>query len=707
MTLDAHLAVRERAGSGALPPASTTVELRATLDAALVDLARALPEDVAVLAVGGTGLGRLGAHTDVDLALVSDRRLTPDEVRPFLLPLWDAGLRVGHSVRTIAEAATAARRDATIACALLTRRLVAGDRQVAERLDRALVKSLRRATQLVGRLVEEERNRRVADPWGSTRPDLKDGRGGLRTIDVARWVPALESGRTRVVADPELDAIEAEVTAVRHAVHGVVGAKRDVLDAELLGPVAARLGETPRDLARRVLGLMDAAERLAVVRVPAIEPLWPPVDDRPAQVPTSPVLADAVAATRSTGRVIAGDRPTWTRSDRDGFRWLLRSPRGREVFESLRRQGWVDRAVPELGAVWLEPHLVPFHAHPVGGHSLRVLAELHDDPAFGALETEDREVLEWAALFHDVGKGLGGDHSEVGARRFEAVAARLRIPAAIATRSRRLIRHHLLLADIGTRLDPDDQAVRRMAARAVGDLDTLHLLAILTAADSRATGTDTWGAWRRSLIAGAIRAVEEELRGVNLSGPVVAHLARVTGRSEAEVVAHLAGMPDAYRTNNDPARIARHLEILDGEGLRWAVEATAGHTEIAVVAPSRPGLVADVAGALALHRCSVVDARCWDRNDGLAVDTFVVIDALGGSPPDAARIDAVFTDVTRAWDGAIDLAGLVAVKAHDYRARVASGVEVRVAVTRGEGSTSVLVECADRVGLLHELAATI
>ena len=397
----------------------------------------------------------------------------------------------------------------------------------------------------------------------------------------------------------------------------------------------------------------------------------------------------------------------WSRADRDALRWLLRTMPGRDVVQDLRRLGWMDRAVPELANAWLEPHLVPFHAHPVGGHSLRVFAELQTDPEFLALSADEREVLEWAALFHDIGKGAGGDHSELGARRFAAVAARLRIPAAIASRTRRLVRHHLLLADIGTRLDPNDRDVRRGAAAAVGDVETLELLAILTAADSRGTGTDTWNAWRRSLITQATAAVEAEVRGVNLAGPVVAHLAHAANRTEAQVVEHLAGMPDPYRTNNPLPRIVRHLDLVEGEGLRWSAATEPSHTEIALVAPDRLGLVADVAGALAVHRCSVVDARCNARSDGLAVDTFVVIDALGGPPPDQVRVAAAMADVEQAWNGQLDIASAVATKAHDYRSRVTAGLPVSVAVDPGDGVLLVTVECADRVGLLHALAAAV
>ncbi len=707
MSLEAHLDARERAASGALPPASVSDELRRTLDAALAELSAGLGGDVAVFTVGGTGLGRLGAFTDVDVAVLSLRPVAADAVRPFLLPLWDAGLKVGHSVRTVKETARAARDDVTIACGLTTRRQVAGDPEIGAKLDRALRKSLSRPDAHIEQIVAEERARRVSDPYRSTRPDLKHGRGGLRTIDLARWVRALRSETIRVEPDPELDRIEDELVAVRQALHAAVGAKRDVLEIELLQPVGEQLGAAPRDLARRVLGMLDDVERLVDERVVGIGPIWPPVADRPRQEPTSPTMAQAVEAARGGPGPSTEGTMAWSRADRDALRWLLRSMPGREVVQDLRRRGWMDRAVPELSNAWLEPHLVPFHAHPVGGHSLRVFAELQTDPEFLDSTADEREVLEWAALFHDIGKGGGGDHSELGARRFAAVAARLRIPAAIASRSRRLIRHHLLLADIGTRLDPNDREVRRRAAADIGDNASLRLLAILTAADSRATGTDTWNAWRRSLIAQAAAAVEAELRGVNLAGPVVAHLAHATGKSEAKVVEHLAGMPDVYRTNNPLPRIARHIDLVEGEGLRWTAAVEPSHTEIALVAPDRPGLVADVAGALAVHRCSVVDARCNDRSDDLAVDTFVVIDALGGPPPDEARIAAAMSDVERAWTGAFDIADAVASKAHDYRSRVTSGLPITVDTETGDGVVVFTIECADRVGLLHALAATI
>ena len=697
MTLDDHLRARERTRAGALPAGEASEVLAQTLDAALGELGARLPPGTGLFAVGGTGRRRLTAHTDVDLAIVSRRRLRPDQVRPVLLPLWDAGLKVGHSVRTIDEATTAS-TDPTVASALLTRRLVAGDPEVGGRLTKALARRLDRRS-LRDAIVDEERGRRRADPFGSTFPDLKVGRGGLRTLDLVVWLDALDAADLVAAPTPEGVALEARLMRVRVALHVAAGSDHDRLEPELVGEVARRLRSEPRTVSREVLEVMDAVEDRAGERFPDIVRVAPAATTRPPQAPVDPTIADAVAAARTDDRLpVAHGTRAWTGADRQAFRWLLAEPSGREVVDHLRRRGWLAAAVPELDAVWLEPHLVPFHRHPVGGHSVRVLDELRHLDRWQTLQPEDREVLEWAAIFHDLGKG-SGDHAEVGARRFDAVAARLRIPVATATSVRRLIRLHLLLADLGTRHDLQDPDVVSRAAAAVSDERTVHLLGILTAADSRATGTDTWTPWRRSLIEQAERVLAAEVAGSTRGGPIVDHLARVTGLDQAFIISHLAALPDGYRRNTPVDLIARHLTTAaSGSGTRVSLSTGDAASEVVVVAPDRPGLLADIAGALAGSRCSIVESRCLVRSDGVAIDTFVVLDWLTGAGPGPDVVETVrslLDDPTRIAPAADE-------KEHAYRA--ARRTDPVVLAEPDGGAVTLRVTCSDQLGLLRRIA---
>ncbi|MGH8875552.1 MAG: HD domain-containing protein, partial [Acidimicrobiia bacterium] len=513
------------------------------LDQALARLADR-PTDVALVAVGGYGRRELAPFSDVDLMLLGSP--SPAAVQAVLYPLWDAKLRVGHSVRTVREAVAAARERADTLCSLLTARTVAGPPEPLEELERSLRGLLRRErARLDNVLAADELERRASQPYHLQEVDVKTGRGGLRCFHALDW----ERRRAELLGEPfqppdreEQEAREV-LRAVRNALHAVTGRATEVYAEELRPRVAAWLGPDPQEVGRRLFRAVRVGDRLAGHRVESVgDPLaaagrrvvavlrsrWGQEPAR-ADGDSSALAVARRALQRPGGRLTVAEAgllaeapvPSWTEADREALiRLTAAGSDGWAVLESLRAAGWLARAFPEWERAVGEPQVAPFHAHPVDVHLWRTAQEVvavagpdGDEPwcrevadDLGALD----EVL-LAALFHDIGKGLPGDHSEVGAEVTRGAAARMGFGPATVDTLERAVRHHLLLPRVAARRDLDDPAVIGEVAHLVSDLHTLRVLFLLTIADGRATGPTGWDAWKASLVRALFARTAEEL----------------------------------------------------------------------------------------------------------------------------------------------------------------------------------------------------
>lgn len=684
------------------------------MDEAVRELSRALPADVALVATGGYGQGLLAPHSDIDLLVLSRRRLTAAEVRPVLLPLWDANLSVGHAVRTTKETARFAGTDLRTLAAHLTMRHLWGSSEVVDdaihRLERAVGP---RRDRLVESLVAEERERRKVDPYGHLATDLKSGRGGVRSLDLLVWLSRL--GEQLSAGPGAVAELRERIFELRGAFHLAAGRPHDVADIELRGSAARFLGLEPRDLVEAIVVLGDSVEALVESSLPdlarARRPAWspPPAADDPVLAWATATALDEAPTDASPPSLPASHQPAWTNADRQSLLWLMTDARGRDGFWRLVRQGWLDRLLPEWAAIRLKPHVVPFHAHAVGQHSLRTADELPDCAGWTELSAVERNALRWAALFHDVGKASGADHSVVGARLVERIGTRLRWSRDLTLTVRRLVADHLVLVEMATRRDLSDPAVVAEGVRRFGDPKKLELLRILTEADSKATGTDTWTPWKAMLVDRAVRRIGEAMDvPTRPPGALLDKLVELTALSAAVVMDHLANVNDDYRSRVDPVEIARDLRLVSDRGtdeLRCEVDdGVEGVVTVAIVAPDRRGLVAGITGVATMCDLDILAGQLFTRADGIACDRFVI---EVGDERDRANVVRFVEALGAGAAQDIDIGDRVAGKAHAYRDRVRPGIDPAVRVSGGGASWEIQLRAADRRGLLHDVTSTL
>ncbi len=348
-------------------------------------------------------------------------------------------------------------------------------------------------------------------------------------------------------------------------------------------------------------------------------------------------------------------------------RVLAAGPAAVRALETLDHYGLLVRLLPEWDTVRNKPQRNAYHRFTVDRHLLEASAQA----AALTVRVARADLLLIAALLHDIGKGSPGDHTDAGVEIVDRIATRMGFARDDVGTLVNLVRNHLLLSELATRRDLDDPATISAVTRAVGDRQTLDLLAALTEADSLATGPAAWGQWKAGLVADLVHRAAAVLEGDELPPPATALLS-------AE-----------HRTLMSQLRSA---------GATALPVLVPGDSRVTVVAPDRPGLLASVTGVLCLHG---LDLRSADvaSEDGVALEVFVV-DPAHGRWPDWKVVGA---DLDLVLDGRLELEEQLAKRAAAYDSRRAGleKIEIKVTVDNGAsvGSTVVEVRARDEVAL--------
>ncbi|MGH2754916.1 MAG: [protein-PII] uridylyltransferase, partial [Actinomycetota bacterium] len=711
-----------------------------------------------VVAVGGYGRGELSPHSDIDLLFLwpgrsKDAEVSRATLRNLLYPLWDAGFQVGHAAADPKDAVDRCGNDIHAATAALSARFVTGAHGPFEEFMDRRARWLHKGRKgLVRRIVEStaERHRHADKAGWMLAPDLKDDIGGLRDVNAIQWL-AVVLGTD---APPDLlDPFEL-LMSVREALHSEVTRKLDRIHIELQPRVAGRLGIEHEDAADELMARVHAAaRRIEHVTAMSFERFVDQAVGGPRRSGSSHDLGDGIriedgllgvkagsppqlstalrllAARSSTGRAIAAPDIAWLeqafrvppceRWDEDmlrAFLELLKGPDAEAALQLAEHVGAWPVLLPEWDNVRGRAQHDPYHRYTVDGHSFVTVASIQACLATDGLarsaseEAGDLSALYIGALLHDIGKGSGEDHSVAGERIARKAAARMGLPHRDVEDVAALVRHHLLLSDTATRRDLDDGGVIGGLVATIGDPRVLRMLYVLSAADGRATGRESWSPWKASLVAETYRKalvaletgelprrsdVAQRLRELEAYDPVAA--------GSAERV--LATLPPSYLASTHVEDMAEDLRLLldppyPGE-VSAHIEVRAGEAALTICVPDTPGALARTAGVLALHRMSVLRAQAYSTDTGLALERFVV------QAPDNADWSRLKDDIAASFAGRVALEAQLEQKALDYRPRVPVRAEVRVLQDESEHSTVLEVRAPDALGLLYAITSAL
>jgi [protein-PII] uridylyltransferase len=663
--------------------------------------------DIALIAVGGYGRRELAPESDLDVLLVHRGVKNIGEIASKIwYPVWDAKLKLGHSVRTPKETVQMCASDLDTATALLTSRVIAGSTELGQEvIDQAAASWKKRGREWLVELHARilERYAKDGEVAFLLEPNLKEGLGGLRDIHALHW--AVLAGLNLSFADRTLLERANEVLLdVRVSLHRHAGRPNEILRLEDQAPVAQMSGYESDDalmaavaeLGRRVAWIADEAwaqldpprnrSDVPQALAPGVVLLNGEIHiEESVEIADDPTLLLRVAAVaaRLKARIhrdsldrLGDSSPVWpdpwpAGASDDLVALLLEGEAAIPVLESLDQRNLLVRVLPEWAPVRSKPQRNAFHRYTVDRHLWQTVAN-----AAALVERVVRpDLLVLGALFHDIGKGYPGDHTEVGVEKFAVIGARMGLPEADQAIITTLIQQHLLLADTATRRDLSDDATLTMVAEKLKSTVVLDLLHALTEADSLATGPSAWSEWKAELVALLVDRVRHVIGG----GDVQEVMWRLF--PDAEVLELMA--TGAFATRTEPDRIT-------------------------VVSPDQPGTFSKVAGVLALQGLDVLGAEAHSDEQGMAASEFRVT-----SPHGDIDWAPITKNLELALTGRLALGPRLADRAANARPRRATSAEkpmppsVRFDDAASSNATFLEVRAPDMVGVLHRITKAI
>jgi [protein-PII] uridylyltransferase len=682
---------------------------------------------LALVAVGGYGRGELHPYSDVDLLVLVPSPLQEHErvaLERLVSFLWDIGLEVGHSVRTVAECAEESAANVGVMTTLMEARRLAGSAELVAEMRAALApQHLWSAREYFEAKVREqqERHLKANDTAYNLEPNVKTGPGGLRDIQTIGWVAKRQFGTEsldELVHNGFLTASElrrlklaqAFLWKVRFGLHVLTGRHEDRLLFDYQIKLAESFGYEDASYTLAVEQLMQRYYRtvidvtvlnellLQLFREAILSSDQPPQplnarfqirndyleavrEDLFARQPSAllelfvllqqnPQIRGVRANTiRAVVRNLALIDEEFRQNPRNHrlFLEILRAPRG--VTHELRRMndyGVLGRYIPAFGRIVGRMQYDLFHAYTVDAHILFVVSNLrrlmlrefdHELPLVSAIAQQlpKPEIVYLGALFHDVAKGRGGDHSDLGSVDAEAFCLEQGMSRYDARLVAWLVANHLLLSMTAQKQDIGDPQVIAEFARRIGDETHLDYLYVLTCADVRGTNPKLWNSWKASLFHEVYERAKRALRR-GLETPVdqdellrenqaaARALLRAQGLSE-EALAHTwARLPSAYFLRHSPEEIARHTRVLaEGEAqmdealVSVEPQSERGTTAVMIYAPHRRHGFARATAVLDQLGFNILDARITPVGNGFSLDSYHVLEDDGGPIGDPER----------------------------------------------------------------------
>lgn len=733
-------------------------------------IAPVIPEGLTLLAVGGYGRRELSPYSDVDLMLLVRRAFDTKEAKAalseFLRTLWDAGLRVSHSVHTVDECSTVHEGNFELTVSLLDERILTGDRTLyatfRERFAKFLATERRDLTRRMCKMARA-RHARFHNTIYRLEPDLKETPGGLRDLQTIHWLKLLKDRDSN--GETGGDPRPAEfLTSVRCFLHFRAGRDNNLLNFEAQDEISAAAFSPWRDPAdwmrayyrhgsailRNCLYELETAEsqdrsllsnfrdwrsRLSNSEFTVSRDLVFLRNPHDLEVdPELPlrmflfVARHGVPLARQTEQRMIAHLLVWSRHFHDKppqapfWREFLNLPHAAGALRAMRATGFLSVILPEWERI---DHLVVrdfYHQYTVDEHTtvtlevLTGLADAKDGTAkrFAEMMEESSDqlwLLRLALLLHDIGKGSGNDHSQEAVKLGREFLSRIGASELDAESILSLIEKHLVLSSALQTKDFADPGVASTLAHEIRTVERLRLLTLLTFADVSAVNASAMTPWRMEQIWRLYRIVYRHLTG-ELSAEPTDNPRDAYGPVEPIVAEFLEGLPSRYLWTHTKEQAKGHAALYreaKESGAELTVERREGTWHLSVVAGDRPFLFASIAGALSSFGLDILKAEAFSNAQGFVADGFVFVDphrSLDLNPPELERLRAVLKKVLT---GAVRVEELLKhrpVKAPPSRL---GAIRSTVALDNEASPSATIFEVVtqDKPGLLHALSSAI
>ncbi len=679
---------------------------------------------ISLLAVGGYGRSELHPHSDVDLLILLERGnydLHKHNIQNFCTLLWDIGLEVGHSVRSVKECRNQARADVTVLTAMIEARTICGDNELLDRVNKLIAPEKIWSAKdffLAKRQEQEERHEKSAHTEFSLEPSVKTSPGGLRDIQTVMWIARRKYGPVNfddLVRLEFLTPLEGKTLTngrellwkIRFALHTISGRDDDRLLFEHQQKLAEMFGyadgnqlaveQFMQSYYRTALEVNHTSSLLlqhfeeeilqtgssAKIRVVNerfqfrngyIETTHDEVfkDYPPALMEMFVIMGnteDSQGVRASTIRLVRRDAHLIDSDFRADpvvtgyFMDLLRSKY--HLFSQLRRMvryGVLGAYLPEFARIIGQMQFDLFHIYTVDAHTLQVVRNMR---RFRYVSEEQKfpiathihhrlpkvELLYIAGLYHDIAKGMGGDHSELGVDQARAFCERHGLGTWDTNLVCWLVQNHLIMSTTSQRKDIQDPTVIHAFALLIQDQVRLDYLYSLTVADINATNPTLWNSWRASLLSQLYVETKKMLRNglenyvdrteyvQETQNQAVTRLSE-HGLTRDEILGIWNNVDDDYFIGESVTDIAWHtaairdhdvesgplILIRDDDSRRRMDE---GSTQIFVYMKNARRIFSSIISALGALGLEVMDARIASSSSNLVFDTFTVLESNG------------------------------------------------------------------------------
>jgi [protein-PII] uridylyltransferase len=698
-------------------------------------------ETLQILAIGGYGRGRLAPYSDIDVLFLLPYKRTPraEQIVEFILyTLWDLGLKVGHAVRSVEECGRLAQTDMVIRTSLLDLRPLAGEPTLGDDLKTRLQNEVypNSSNTYVAAKQEERRKRleREGDSRYRLEPNVKDGKGGLRDLQLLLWISAhvwsitepRELARRGIFLAAEqrlFERAEAFFWAVRCHLHYQAGRAEERLTFDVQPTIAERLGYTGRTGALAVERFMKhyfltayqvgELQRIILNRLDSGKTEWRliPFPNRSEGFPLTqgklslpddkyftrhPLdLIRIFRASQKSGRaihvhtqnVIYRSRTLVSaalRADVDAnalFLEIIEGNNADEILRAMNEAGILGRFLPDWGRIVGQMQYDMYHVYTVDEHTLHVLTNFMKLRT-GKMEKEfplasrlarrlsTQRTLFLTLLLHDIAKGRGGDHSILGAKVAAAFCARLGLPEAESETISWLVRWHLAMSDTAFKRDLGDPETIANFAAFVQSPERLRLLLILTTCDIHAVGPGRWNNWKAGLLNELYNLTSAYLSGTPI------------GKTEVEILDGSAKNPFIAIARKPERSIA----------------------EVKVYAHNTPALFSELAGGLSASGFSIAEAKISTLSNGMALYVFCI--GVDEHVTDE-ELELLRDTLAKSMNGQICIVDdLTRYGKQVSRRSAALPAPIRVLINNDESETHTLIEIngRDRAGLLYALA---
>jgi [protein-PII] uridylyltransferase len=671
-----------------------------------------LPANTALVGVGGYGRGELFPYSDVDLLILLEQAPdadTTEKLEGLVQLLWDLGLEIGSSIRTVDECLTESKADITVQTSLLEARLICGNEALFAELQVRYDDAMDPQAFYQAKLLEmRQRHAKYEDTAFSLEPNCKESPGGLRDLQVILWLvkaaglanswrTLATSGLITQTEAKELMEKERAFKDIRVRLHLHAGRREDRLVFDVQTAIAESLGlETTGSgvemrraseyLMQRYYWAAKAVTQLNTILLQNIEERLFPREEHAVQInqrfndvnglldmrddeiflqtPSAMLEAFVLMTERPSlkGMTSRTMRALWHErflidapfradpANRALFLRIMQAPKG--IIHALRRMNDLSilgRYLPNFRKIVGQMQHDLFHVYTVDQHILMVVRNMrrfsmaehaHEYPFCSQLMANFRQpwLLYLGALFHDIAKGRGGDHSTLGRVDAEQFCRDHGMSAEDTELVSFLVEHHLDMSQVAQKQDMSDPDVIESFARKVGDERHLTALYLLTVADIRGTSPKVWNAWKAKLLEDLYRVTLRVLGGQphsadhelqNRQQEALATL-RLYGLAPDAHLAFWKQLDVAYFLRHDASDIAWQTRALydrfnsDAPVVKCRLAPIGEGLQIAVYLRDQPDLFARICHYFDRKNFSILDAKIHTTRHGYALDTFLV-----------------------------------------------------------------------------------